>query len=292
MENVYIRSFDGTYLLGRFSLPGENGPYPAVMYIHGGRGGGHTEEDMTEFPNYVFAHFLSNGYAVLEIDYRRFHFGDEELEDAVAGYRYLKSSPEIDPDRIAVVGDSHGGYLVLMLATKEKPAAVISYAGLVDIVGIFYERAKAFLPEVEGNFEWREKWFHNGHLIREESELIDQNQLVPPDREGIGDEVAKDLAFRWGDDLKAYQAYSPKEQHKLIESPVLFVVGSEDGFKVEGEKLIEALKEDGKTAIYSEHLGGGHTFWSGNEKDEDGNIHPEFYKSLEISTRFLHKHLK
>jgi dipeptidyl aminopeptidase/acylaminoacyl peptidase len=262
------------------------------MFIHGGRGGAYTDKGKAQFPDYMFAHFLSNGYAVLKIDYRRFHFGDEELEDAVAGYRYLKSRPEIDSDRIAVGGESHGGYLALMLATKEKPAAVISYAGLVDVVGIFYERAKAFLPEVKENFEWREKWFHNGHLIRKESELIELNQLVPPERESIGDEVAKDLAFRWGDNLKAYQAYSPKEQYRLIESPLLFVVGSEDGFKVEGEKLVNALKQEGKVAIYSEHPGGGHGVHHGGEKEDDGNIHPEFYRSLEVSTRFLHEHLK
>jgi len=70
---------------------------------------------------------------------------------------------------------------------------------------------------------------------------------------GIGDEVAQELAFRWGDDLEIYKRYSPLEQHEHIESPVLFVVGGEDDFKDAGREFVTRLRANGRTAIYSEY---------------------------------------
>lgn len=289
MEEIYIRSFDGAYLLGRLHLPRADGPGPAILFVHGGRGGQAVSTGDTVPPEPPFSHFLSEGYVVLEADYRRYHFGDEELEDVVAAYRYLASRPEVDPDRIVVAGGSHGGYLALMLAVKEEPAAVVCWAGLVDVEGIFYEMAKEMLPEVAGNHEAIERLYHNGHPIREESRLIRRGELTIPDRGGIGEECAKDLAYRWGDNVDTYRAYSPKAQSRLIDAPVLYVVGSEDGFKTEGEKLVNDLRGQGKTAIYSEHPGTGHTFWWGGERDEDGGLLSEYYRALEVVTRFLHE---
>ena len=42
--------------------------------------------------------------------------------------------------RIGVIGGSHGGYLALMLATRVKPAATVSFAGLTDLSSMLFER--------------------------------------------------------------------------------------------------------------------------------------------------------
>ena len=64
-----------------------------------------------------------------------------------------------------------------------------------------------------------------------------------------------------------------------------------DGDRRNG-RLVDQLTEDGKDATYSEHLGADHTFYTGeDERLEDGNLHPEYYRALEIATRFLNDRL-
>ena len=155
-EKVYVRSFDAAHVEAVLRLPGEGGPYPAVVIIHGGRGGLLRELDNV---GYVQSHLLADGYAIFDVDYRRYHFGDEQLEDVVACYRYLRSRPEVDENRVGVIGGSHGGFLALLLATRERPAAVVAFAGLVDIVGTFYELTQEVVEEFKGNYELYETLF-------------------------------------------------------------------------------------------------------------------------------------
>jgi len=291
-EKVYVRSFDGAYINAVLRSPDETGPYPAVMLIHGGLGGDSQEPGPV---GHVQAHLLADGYVVFDVDFRRYHYGDEELEDVVACYRYLRSRPEVDRDRVGVIGGSQGGYLALMLATRERPAAVVAFAGLVDVVAVFYKQVQEALPEVQGNFEQRERLFHQDKSIREESELIDKGLLSPDAHErevGIGWEVSRDLAFRWGEDIEVFKRYSPKEQYHHIESPLLYVVGDEDNFRTAGEGLVNNLRALGRAAEYSEHPGMGHGFYWGHKRDANGDIPEEFYRSLKRTTDFLRKWVK
>jgi hypothetical protein len=162
-----------------------------------------------------------------------------------------------------------------MLATRERPAAVVAYAGIADPVSLFYEGAKALAGSTYRNYDWYERWIHGGRTVREEIDLMVNGKLPEPEEVGVGDEVRQGLSFRWGDDLEIYQQYSPIHQFELIESPVLYVVGEKDGFKDAGKELTSRLQSIGRTAVYSEHPGRGHGFSFGDEYDEDGNIHPE-----------------
>jgi hypothetical protein len=55
---------------------------------------------------------------------------------------------------------------------------------------------------------------------------------------------------------------------------------------------VSRLNAIGRHATYSEHPGRGHSFAFGKEIDDQGNIHPEFYRSLELTTGFLGKWVK
>jgi len=290
-EEIFVRSFDGAYIQTVLRLPRGQDPHPAIMFIHGGVGGG---RQSTGPAGYVQSHFLADRYVIFEVDYRRFHFGDEELEDMVACFRYLKSRPEVDPTRVGVIGGSHGGYLALMLATREKPSAIASFAGLVDIEWMFYENAKEQVSDVYDNFESREKRFHQGHTIREESEMMENGELGSPPRreESAGAEVTRDAASRWGDNILTYKRYSPIEQSEHIECPTLYIVGSEDRLKDPGKKLIDKLTALGRTAEYSEHPEMTHGFYWGGKLDPDGNIPTEFYRSLNLTSNFMRKWVK
>jgi dipeptidyl aminopeptidase/acylaminoacyl peptidase len=82
----------------------------------------------------MFHHLLaSQGYTVLDIDYRGSagygrdwrtaiyrHMGGHDLNDHVAGSKYLTANYGINPERIGIYGGSYGGFITLM-ALFNKP---------------------------------------------------------------------------------------------------------------------------------------------------------------------------
>jgi acetyl esterase/lipase len=122
---------------------------PAILWIHGGAliGGNRRELNPVQAEKY-----LNAGYTIISIDYRlapqvKLQKIIEDLKDA---YRWVRTEgPKlflIDPDRIAVVGHSAGGYLALMagFVLKPSPRAVVSFYGYGDIAGEWYSRPDPF----------------------------------------------------------------------------------------------------------------------------------------------------
>ena len=63
-EEVYVRSFDSTYLAAYLRIPPGEGPHPAIMFIHGGVGGVGMELIERSAYHYVQAHLYAAGFAV------------------------------------------------------------------------------------------------------------------------------------------------------------------------------------------------------------------------------------
>jgi dipeptidyl aminopeptidase/acylaminoacyl peptidase len=113
---------------------------PAVIYVHGGPG----EQSRLGFGALI--QFLVNqGYAVYAINHRgsegygRTFFGlddrrhgEADLDDCVASKRMLAATGWIDADRVAILGGSYGGYLVLA-ALAFRPT---EFAAGVDLFGV------------------------------------------------------------------------------------------------------------------------------------------------------------
>ena len=102
---------------------------PVVIWIHGGCLMGGSRDNLGEKER---VRYVNEGYVVVSIDYRlapavKLAAIIEDLQDA---YRWVREQgPElfrIDPDRIAVIGSSAGGYLTLMAGFCVAPPAVKS----------------------------------------------------------------------------------------------------------------------------------------------------------------------
>jgi acetyl esterase/lipase len=127
-----------------YRLPGKD-VRPAIVWIHGGAlifgDRGTVRPDQLQ-------RYLRAGYAVVSIDYRlapETKLPDiiEDLRDA---YRWVRENgPElfwVNADRIALVGNSAGGYLALMagFSVTPRPKALVVFYGYGDITGAWTTR--------------------------------------------------------------------------------------------------------------------------------------------------------
>ena len=174
-EQVFVRSYDGAYIPAAWNKPPGDGPFPAILYIHGGVGGSGPEAATRMLQGRVPRHFAEKGYVGFATDYRRFHFGEDEIRDVLAAYRKLASLPFVDSQRIAVIGGSHGGYLAQMLASRIRPAATVSFAGLSDIKGMFYEAGLELRDDVKDWNDWLSQLLNHRDRARGGTERIDDS---------------------------------------------------------------------------------------------------------------------
>jgi acetyl esterase/lipase len=201
----------------------------------------------------------------------------------------------VDKTRIAVIGGSHGGYLAQMLATRISPAATVSFAGLTDIEGMFYEAALELRKSFSSSSQWMQELLTHRERARAqpagagpavERRLPGGNSPLRPGAAGY--EVALELGWRFGDRREAYRAISPKENVDKVAGPVLYLVGGRDPLRVAGKQWIEALKKRGVAAVYSEHEDMPHGFYWGQGE----NPPRQFHDALRVTTEFVERYLK
>jgi dienelactone hydrolase len=115
--------------VGSIILPEGKPPFPAVVVLHGCNG--------VSQNTFVWARRLASwGYAALIInsfnprglhqvcDGSRALPGPERAHDAFAAAAYLRTRSDIDADRIAVLGYSHGGWTALNASTQKNTEQV------------------------------------------------------------------------------------------------------------------------------------------------------------------------
>jgi acetyl esterase/lipase len=148
-KDVIYATHDGVQLAGDLYVPAGGGQHPAIMFMHGGgfRGGSKSSYNVTWGP-YLAAH----GYVVFSIDYRLAKPNEptwpQAFLDCKAALQYLRGNAAalgIDPDRIAVSGDSAGGALAAWLGvTQDLPAFANKYPK--DMYASASTKVKAVIP--------------------------------------------------------------------------------------------------------------------------------------------------
>jgi len=130
-------------------FPGSGGPWPAVVYVHGGSW---THGDKSEAAM-IAPLMTSQGYLVVSLNYRLYPAATfpamiQDVKCAIRSLRAHANEYNLDPGRIAAVGPSAGGHLVALLGTTDPGAgwdvgeyldqssrvqAVIAMAGIMDL---------------------------------------------------------------------------------------------------------------------------------------------------------------
>lgn len=117
VERVSFQATDGIELVGWF-VPGENGA--TILASHGSGGNGTT--------SYSFYAFLSDaGYNLMVYDHRAHGqsdgrattIGPLEVRDLLGAVRYVRSRPDVDSERIGVIGCSMGSGVAIGAAAAD-----------------------------------------------------------------------------------------------------------------------------------------------------------------------------
>ncbi len=122
-----IKADDGTDLYYRLYTPMDiSSKRPVIVYLYGGPGAQMVTNGWGR-RGLLVQHWVSKGYVVFTLDNRGSEargkafedplyqkMGHVEVDDQVAGVKFLRTLPYVDAQRIGVYGHSYGGYMALM----------------------------------------------------------------------------------------------------------------------------------------------------------------------------------
>lgn len=157
-EEVVVDSAPGVKLAGTLTLPQGKGPFPAAVMITGSGAQDRDETILGHKPFAVIADRLTrDGIAVLRVDDRGFAKStgdfasatdDDFAVDAAANVAFLRHRPDIDPNRIGLIGHSEGGLVAPKVAARDpKLAFIVMMAGPgVPLSQVIKAQRAALLP--------------------------------------------------------------------------------------------------------------------------------------------------
>jgi dipeptidyl aminopeptidase/acylaminoacyl peptidase len=148
----------GVRIAGYVRKPAGVGPFPLVVLLHGGgpaarrvKAGseaGQTDQMTAEAlrasqalgrgANPLVPAFIAQGWAVYSIDFRpnsRYPIDPVAFDDTLAALKKARSFSFVDPQRIAMLGGSHGGHVTGRMASRfELACAVLCAPAGLDLV--------------------------------------------------------------------------------------------------------------------------------------------------------------
>lgn len=210
------------------------GKHPLIVYAHGG-----VHANVTSGVSHIFRELLEQGYSIIAPDYRGstgygrafyelIDYGGRENDDVWSGRAWmLETYSFLDPQRVGMIGWSHGGMITLFNVFDHPEGYAAAYAGvpvsdLVARLGYATDSYRALFSAQ----------YHIGKTVR--------------------------------DDIMEYRRRSPIFHVRKLRTPLLVHTNTNDDDVnvLEVERLISELKAEGKqfeSKIY-QNAPGGHSF--------------------------------
>ncbi len=258
-------------LPGTLTMPEGEGPFPAVVLVHGSGPSDRDESIGMLKPFLDIAEDLAGkGIAVYRFDKRTLVYGremaadrrttlmDESVLDAVRAVQMLAGQEKIDPDRIFVLGHSLGGTAIpaidLELQSKSVHARgyILMAPGarrLDAMIRDQYDFLAALMPEAESE---------------REAVIAELDRLDNPDALKEEDFIAGAYAEYW----KWLMGYDAVSRAADIAAPCLLLQGEEDyQVTMEDYQLFRNATEGMDNWIYKSYPGLVHTFTEGKKAE-------------------------
>jgi len=236
-EVIRYPSFDGLEIPAIYYKPhqaSESNKVPALVWVHGGPGG----QSRQNFSS-VIQYLVNHGYAILAVNNRGssgygktfyqmddLNHGDKDLKDCVEGKNWLASQPEIDPEKIGIIGGSYGGYMTM---------AALTYTPEEFAVGV----------NLFGVTNW-----------------IRTLRSIPPWWESFKDALYKELGDPNSQDSLRLRAISPLFHTDKVTKPLIVLQGSKDPrvLQVESDEIVAGVRKNGVPVEYVLFEDEGHGF--------------------------------
>ena len=230
-------AWEGILAQRTLTMPVGQGPFPAVVLVHGS---GPQDRDETIGPNKPFRDLAwglaTYGIAVLRYEKRTRVYGqklqqdkklltsftvyEETVDDAISAVALLSQTPGIRPDRIFVLGHSQGGMMIPRVAQKDKQAAgFIIMAGLTRPLEDAILKQNRYLLSISGLSGEEVK----KRLEELENKVAKIKSLTGADANSA--EVILGVAPAYWLDLRGY---NPVEEARKIDKPLLIIQGKRD----------------------------------------------------------------
>ena len=268
----------GITLAGTLTVPASDGPHPAVALLSGS---GPQDRDGTVFGHRLFlvlADYLTRrGIVVLRFDDRGIGQSTGNLavattkdfaSDALAAVAFLRTRPDVDPERIGLVGHSEGAVVVPMAANRggEIAFAVLLASTGVDGRELLVMQAKAInrasgLPEevIEQRAQVQGALLDVAVAAENDSVAMEQARVILADAGMTGDAAegqVRSLLSPW---MKYFLVYDPLPALRELSIPVLALNGEKDTQVPPTENLLpveKALRDGGNPDVTAEVLPG------------------------------------
>lgn len=138
---------------GLLCRPQGKGPFPAVIWSHGQVANPQMLKKTREFGwKRTCQRLASDGFLAF-VPIRAFH-SDRKPQDIPANKNelllavdYVKSLPEVDPSRVALMGQSRGGLLTLMVGLERKDLRALVITAPANIPP-YFSQAVARMPSI------------------------------------------------------------------------------------------------------------------------------------------------
>jgi dipeptidyl aminopeptidase/acylaminoacyl peptidase len=236
-EIVRYKSFDNKEIPAIYYKPlnaSADNKVPAVLFIHGGPGG----QSRIGFSNYI-QYLVNHGYAVMAVNNRgssgygkTFYkldnkdHGNGDLKDCVWAKKWLQQQDYIDTAKIAILGGSYGGCMVL--------------CGL------------AFYPEE----------FKVGVDLYGVANWLRTLRSIPPYWESIKKALYDEMGDPNTSDSVMLKATSPLYNYQKIDKPLIVFQGLNDVrvLPIESKEIVEGVKKNGVPVEYITYANEGHGF--------------------------------
>ena len=234
MTESTISILSGTLTLkGTLDVSGPT-PGPAALLISGS-GPIDRDSNAKRLPinvmSQIAAHLSTNGVTSLRYDKRGVGESDgdyvstglhDNVDDARAAIEALRARPEVDPDRVVVIGHSEGALIASALAVDEQLAGVALLSGAANNgKDVLRWQARQVAPTLPKPVKWLMKLLRQD-LVRSQTKRLEQ--IESSTKDVIRIQFVK-LNAKW---FREFMSFEPTQALGRAAVPVLAITGTKD----------------------------------------------------------------